>query len=235
MSGIRGIGFAQLEMLQQLTKTKGKRSAANASSNIDASFNITSNIPSSRPGTSASDLFFEPFEMTSHFSGSRMMKLPEFDGLSKAEPTITEDELRQAVIELAQKDAARGIQYGENHKELESLINRLVCGVSPDRKGIIEDGSKGSMVPAGDSGFVLGRLVDKKTNGLAAFYTQGSGWVLASNHLTKEERAAGDPFYRLYNDAFTGKYDGSDTAGNGSSLNVSADGTRSQKAIDYKA
>lgn len=234
--GVAGIGPDQLKLLQQMTKANQKTATTKKGGKLNASFNVATNATSLSTDLSASTetFTFKPFTMSSYFSGSRMGSLPSFTGLTKAEPSITEDELRQAVIEMAQKDAGSGKQFGENGPALTSLINRLVCGVSPDRKGIIERAAGGSMIPIDHSNTVMGQLIDDKTGEMTAFYTPGGGWVLG--RLTQAENEVAGPFYRLYNDVFFGKNsDEWEKTGTNGAANQASSETTTEKSVDYSA
>jgi len=63
-----------------------------------------------------------------------------FDFCTKTAPAMSEEEVREAIIEQAKKDAAKGICGGES-AGYRNLIKSYISVASQDRKGISLDGS----------------------------------------------------------------------------------------------
>lgn len=77
----------------------------------------------------------------------KSVPLPEFGRgidtiLTKTETNRTDEEIKNDIIELAKKDAARGVHggsvdnYGKYSNELKNLVGEYVGSVSPDRRAI---------------------------------------------------------------------------------------------------
>ncbi|MDR3278244.1 MAG: hypothetical protein LBT12_05665 [Oscillospiraceae bacterium] len=68
--------------------------------------------------------------------------LPNFNSFyfnTKSAPAMSDDKYRDAIIEQARKDAARGVSYSKSSESM-SLMKSYTSVASPDRKAIITGG-----------------------------------------------------------------------------------------------
>lgn len=99
-----------------------------------------------------------------------------FDCCTKSAPAMSEDEYKQAIIELAQKDAAKGKFHNTegNNKEYMALKKSFVSVASPDRRGIIAAASRGIW---GKGTVTFAEFKDKAGN-VIAHYSPNNGWAM---------------------------------------------------------
>lgn len=179
-------------------------------SSVSGSFNITANIPTPTlpsfgiaPGNSGA------YKLDSMYynDGTRKnygSKLPAFTGLTKSEPSISEEELRETIIKLAKDASASGKDYAETAKQVNALVDKFICGVSPDRAGVA---SKGNIsLPSNCNSFFSKMVGEDNNQDCIASYQTDQGW---STYLTETEIKAAKPFGNLFYNVFYGLDDGS--------------------------
>lgn len=236
MSGINGMSADNmLQLFQSLNGGKGgSKTSVNASASISTSTSSPSAIVSLGSGGKASqgNYVFQNLIPSSYQSNAPRASIPEYTGLTKGESKISKEELREAIIKMAQEDRARSSTKPSGQEGLNELIDQYICYASPDRAGIIAEGIKGMTYPT-DVGpnCVAAMVTDPNTGAVAASYIVGQGWVTSG---TKEEGEASKEFYQLYNDVFYGKYTGDSASSDASGASTNGASNSSTK-VDYKA
>jgi len=128
--------------------------------------------------------------------------------LSRSVPSMSDDEMKEAAIQQAQKDAASGVFQGA---DMERLRRDFMSTVSPDRKGIIS--KQFSTLSAKSNGGTSNISVSHSGREIAHF-KPGRGWA---NALTKQESARSQEILQVYNEAWRNARFG--VGGNGSDDN----------------
>lgn len=121
-----------------------------------------------------------------------------FNYCTKTSPAMSEEEYREAIIEQAKKDAAKGICGGES-AGYRNLMKSYVSVSSPDRKGIIAKAFQ-SLANKGRISFV--EFKDAGNN-VIAHYSQNNGWSMV---MTKAEIARTSEFSSIYVEAWRNAY-----------------------------
>lgn len=131
-----------------------------------------------------------------------------FDCCTKTAPAMSEEEYREAIIEQAKKDAAKGI-CGSESAGYRNLMKSYVSVSSPDRKGII---TKASQSLTGKGRISFAEFKDAGNN-VIAHYSQNNGWTMV---MTQSEMARTSEFSAIYvgawRDAYYGKGNNTDGA-----------------------
>lgn len=117
-----------------------------------------------------------------------------FDFCTKTAPAMSEEEFREAIIEQAKKDAAKGICGGES-AGYRNLMKSYISVVSPDRKGII---AKASQSFAGKGRISFAEFKDAGNN-VIAHYSPYNGWTMV---MTKAEMTRTSEFSAIYVEAW---------------------------------
>lgn len=81
---------------------------------------------------------FNRFPESQQFSRKRISSVPLPDYFTKKAPKMNDDKFKEAIIQLAQKDAPTG-RFGVECPGFRNLMDSYVSVVSPDRKGIIDN------------------------------------------------------------------------------------------------
>lgn len=205
MSGISGVGGNGMNsnMIKLLNQMTGKDKSSKGNSQTDSSFQISSSMSTPSIGGGQLGTTYADGRFTAKTHGSSMgygansISIPPFKGLTKGEAQITEEELREQIIKLAEESAAKGEGPNDKGNELRELIEKYICTVSPDRKGMLDEATKGKTFP--DVNGVLAEIVDNKTGLPIANYQPDQGWAY---YGTQEERDAARPWNELYHAAF---------------------------------
>lgn len=231
MAGITGMNANTANMMSQMFSANagGKKvagsSSFNVSSNIATSISSTFNL---NRGTSSAYKLAVTYD--NDLTGKTYnMSLPPYKGLTKSEPTLTADELREAIVTLAKDASASGKDYTETAKRAHELIEKHICSVSPDRAGIAAKGS--ISVPANCNSFSARMVGENNSDDCIGIYQPHIGsWITL---LTRDEINASKPFGDLFYKTFYG-LDSSDGSGskNSTSVNVTKS---SSTSVDYKA
>lgn len=152
----------------------------------------------------------------------QVISIPEpdfssFDCTTKTDPAMSEEEYKQAIVEQAKEDAAKGICGGES-TGYQSLMKSYVSVVSPDRKGIIAEASQSLRL----NGQVSFLEIKDSSNNLIAQYSQNNGWMMI---MTKAEAARTSEFGYIYmvawRDAYYGNDDSNDNSTDGTAISGS--------------
>jgi hypothetical protein len=147
-------------------------------------------------------------EVLLYFLGAKDMAKPRatslpqpnfsrFDCCTKTTPTMSEEQYKEAIIELAKKDVASGkcSTSGNNNFEFMSLKKSFVSVVSPDRRSIIAAASR-KLVEKGEVTFAEFR---DNTGNIIASYCPTNGWTMSG---TSAENARDVKFDAIYTAAW---------------------------------
>ena len=118
--------------------------------------------------------------------------------LSRSTPSMTDDEMKEAVRKQAQMDAANGIFQGQGFR---NLTDSFISVASPDRRSIIANqlASFNGGINGITSMFVQHTSGSPSAGFRIAKFTAHSGWIPIS---TDEEATRSQEILRIYNDAW---------------------------------
>ncbi len=114
--------------------------------------------------------------------------------LTKTTPEMTDEEIEEAIRQLAKKHAAGGEALGTDDPDFVNLGTEYISSVSPDRAGIIQKSIYGlGYIPSAPKQD-LAKAYDENGNHVAT-YAEGYGW---RNVLTQDEKDRNEKLLEVY-------------------------------------
>ncbi len=144
---------------------------------------------------------------TKRYAKPRFTSLPQpdfsrVDCCTKTAPAMSDDQYKEAIIALAQKDVANGkcSTSGDNNVEYMTLQKSYVSVVSQDRRSIIAAASRKL---TGQEEVTFAEFKDNDGNIIAGYCPATTGWTMSG---TPAEQAREGKFFTIYHDAWRDAY-----------------------------
>lgn len=120
-----------------------------------------------------------------------------YDFNTKTAPAMSDEAYKEAIVEQAKKDAAKGVAFNTKDPNYLALRKSYISVASPDRKNTIAEAIKNLMRTS--KGTVNFLSISTKSGEEIASYSKGRGWHMIQ---TSAEVARGQSFYSTYKEAW---------------------------------